>query len=82
MKSLSLAVILPLSLIALSVNQAVAQSSEDIENTKNKVADETIVITATRYQQDVDKIPGAITVITKGGANLSLNSGGTYDVVR
>jgi iron complex outermembrane receptor protein len=65
MKSLSLAVILPLSLIALSVNPAVAQSSNDIKNTQNKVADETIVITATRYQQDVDKIPGAITVITE-----------------
>jgi iron complex outermembrane receptor protein len=65
MKPLTLAVVLPLSLIALSINQAVAQSDTDLKNTENKVDKETIVITATRYQQDIDKIPGAITVITE-----------------
>lgn len=72
---------LPLTLIAMSVNVALAQnlnenSATDTSNTSEKTnngtdsveipkltIDETFVITATRYQQDVDKIPGAITVI-------------------
>jgi len=64
MKSISMATILPLSLVALCVNQAFAQSTTDNKNSKLNI-DETIVVTATRYQQDVNKIPGAITVITE-----------------
>ncbi|MDP7593163.1 MAG: TonB-dependent receptor [Litorilituus sp.] len=64
MKPLYMATILPITLIALSVNQAFAQAENNIKNSSENI-DETIVVTATRYQQDVNKIPGAITVITE-----------------
>jgi iron complex outermembrane receptor protein len=64
MKILSMVTFLPLSLVALSVTQAFANSAKGIKNSQHSV-DETIVVTATRYQQDVNKIPGAITVITE-----------------
>jgi len=55
---------LPLSVLALSISQAMAQAPVDTETDSVKI-DETIVVTATRYLQDVDKIPGSITVITE-----------------
>ncbi len=64
MNLLSKVTFLPLTLVALSVNQAFAQAEENIKKSSDNI-DETIVVTATRYQQDVNKIPGAITVITE-----------------
>ncbi|MGR5349809.1 TonB-dependent receptor [Vibrio mediterranei] len=58
--------VLSLSLLALSVGQALA--ADDVkqdQTTEIKKTDENMVVTATRYSQDADKIPGSIHVISE-----------------
>jgi iron complex outermembrane receptor protein len=53
-----------LSLLASSIGSALAQDTQSAPANQEKKSDETMVVTATRYSQDTDKIPGSINVIS------------------
>jgi iron complex outermembrane receptor protein len=55
----------------LAASHALAQDSDS--RTSDASLLETIVVTATRYQQDIDKIPGAITVISRQDLDTQLS---------
>lgn len=57
---------LALAVSALSMVSSIAQENEVESDSSNKDQSlETVVVSATRYQQDIDKIPGSVTVISQ-----------------
>ncbi|MGR5456288.1 TonB-dependent receptor, partial [Vibrio alfacsensis] len=57
--------VVSLSLLALSIGQAFAtEEVNESQPTNKQKTDENMVVTATRYSQDTDKIPGSVHVIS------------------
>ncbi|OIN28947.1 TonB-dependent receptor [Vibrio barjaei] len=58
--------VVSLSLLALSIGQAFAtEEVNESQPTNKQKTDENMVVTATRYSQDTDKIPGSVHVISE-----------------